>query len=141
MRRRPTFRLLALFLAAGLLAPDVLAWWAEGHSILDRAAILALPKDMPEFFRKGGATISSYSMDPDLWRNRKLPALRRTERPEHYLDLELLKGSELPRVLERECGSRRNRHSLHHLQQETVAQICGFQLFVDTFHQGQGFVV
>lgn len=95
-RNRPC--LFGPFAALAVLCGTASAWWAAAHNIIDEATVLALPEDMPEFFRKGGATISSYSMDPDVWKNRKLPALRAAEHPEHYLDLELLKGKELPRT-------------------------------------------
>ncbi len=90
-------RVLLWCLAATALAADPAgAWWAEGHARIDGAAALVLPEDMPEFFRRGADRITSYSMDPDLWRAPELPALRSAEGGNHFLDLELLKGRELP---------------------------------------------
>ena len=89
-------RLFYVFILVGLLSPAAFAWWTEGHHCIDRAAVSVLPADVPEFFRQGADTIASYSMDPDLWKNRDLPTLMSAEYSNHYLDLELFKGKELP---------------------------------------------
>lgn len=78
------------------LSPLANAWWAQGHLVMDEAAVKALPDDMPVFFRRGGETIKSYANDPDLYRDRALPALRNAGAPEHFFDLELLKGNPAP---------------------------------------------
>jgi len=94
MRRRICVTLLV---ASALLAARTgLSWWAEGHEVMARAALRALPDDVPSFFRKGGDAVVSASKDPDLWREPTTPALRAAEAPNHYLDLELLAGRELP---------------------------------------------
>ena len=74
------------------------AWWAEGHVVMDEAAAKALPPDMPAFFRDGAETLKSYVNDPDLYRNRALPALRDATGPEHFFDMELLKGNAAPKL-------------------------------------------
>ncbi|MBI2502786.1 MAG: hypothetical protein HYW07_06090 [Candidatus Latescibacteria bacterium] len=71
-------------------------WWAEGHALLTRAAVQALPAEMPDFFRQGGEAMALISPEPDAEKNRALPHLQNAEHPEHYLDLELLKGQPLP---------------------------------------------
>jgi len=95
---RYTRQLLCCLIFAAALAQASWAWWSEGHEVIDRAAGSVLPSDMPEFFLKGTDTIASYSMEPDLWTGRDLPALRSSESLNHYLDLELLGGRELPRT-------------------------------------------
>jgi len=85
-------------LVALCLGPVANAWWAEGHLVMDEAAVKALPADMPAFFRRGGETIESYANDPDLYRDRALPALRNAGGPEHFFDLELLKGNAAPEL-------------------------------------------
>ncbi len=87
---------LLAFVVLALLARATSAWWTEGHHCIDKAAALVLPAEMPQFFREGADAIASYSMDPDLWKDRKLPALRRAEYSNHYLDLELLEGRDPP---------------------------------------------
>ena len=72
------------------------AWWPEGHAIVTRAAVRSLGDDMPEFFREGQAMISHTVKDPDVIKSRAVPQLNATEGPEHYLDLELLEGRDLP---------------------------------------------
>jgi len=75
-----------------------LAWWSQDHPLIAEAAVAALPADMPEFFRKGAKTIASYSADPDLWKEKELPAARAAEGPNHYINPEGLQGRELPRT-------------------------------------------
>ena len=74
------------------------AWWADGHLVIDEAAVRALPADIPAFFRQGGETIKSYANDPDLYRDRALPGLRNAGGPNHFIDLELLKGNPAPEL-------------------------------------------
>jgi hypothetical protein len=97
-RRRPVAGLRPLCLAVllCLASPLALAWWAASHPILTEAAAAALPEDAPEFFRKGAATIAAYSGDPDLWTDPSVPALRDAERSNHFIDLELFEGKDLP---------------------------------------------
>lgn len=71
-------------------------WWAEGHALLTRAAVQALPAEMPEFFRKEAESVARIAPEPDAERNQALPHLRGAGRGEHYLDLELLGGRPLP---------------------------------------------
>src|SRR6185369_16893743 len=72
------------------------AWWPAGHSILSKAAVKALPGEVPQFFRAGGGMIGHCAQDPDVAKNREAPNLNDEESPEHYLDFELLQGSALP---------------------------------------------
>ncbi len=73
------------------------AWWAGGHAGITKAAVRSLPEAGPEFFRKSAAAIAHNVYDPDIAKNRSAKYLRKSEHSEHYLDLELLKGSELPK--------------------------------------------
>lgn len=87
----------SLILAAVLAASaPALAWHDEGHVYAARAAVEALPDDVPAFFREGRDTIAHGSLDPDVVRSKALPQLRDADAPEHYLDLELLRGRPLP---------------------------------------------
>lgn len=85
--------LTALALASALPAS---AWWGDGHGILTRAAVLALPQQMPAFFRAGAETAAHMSCDPDLAKNPAAPHLAHAEAPEHRFDPELLQGHDLP---------------------------------------------
>ena len=85
---------LAAFLSGS--SGPALAWWVDGHAAQSRAAVLSLPDGVPGFFVDGGGTIAYFAADPDLAKNPNLSLLRDAERPEHYLDLELLDGRQLP---------------------------------------------
>ena len=96
---RRTLRALFTLLTLGVcLAParPAHAWATDGHMVLTEAAVLATPASLPSFFRSGAKAIARDSRDPDFAKNRSLPALRNGEGPEHFLDLELLKGRSLP---------------------------------------------
>jgi len=73
-----------------IFASCAFAWHEEGHHSIARAAVAALPDDLPAFFRDGVETIAHCTADADVFRDRKTPELRHAEGPEHYLDLELL---------------------------------------------------
>jgi len=72
------------------------AWYADGHVKATRAALAALKGRLPRFFLRGAETVVKTSPDPDLLRLRQVPELRDAESPEHFLDLELLRGAPLP---------------------------------------------
>src|SRR6185503_11228774 len=72
------------------------AWFTPGHAKVTRAAVRALPSVVPRFFRDGGFTVGEASVDPDLFKDRTLEALRAAEEPQHYLDWELIPGLKLP---------------------------------------------
>lgn len=90
-------RVAALAAAAALLLADgAAAWLAAGHRQVALDAVAGVAAELPAFFRAGGATVGHAAIDPDVWRNRGTPALTEREAPEHYLDLELLRGAALP---------------------------------------------
>jgi len=90
----------ALLVILCLVVPAAVAfgWWARGHENIAETAVRLLPKDMPEFFRAGCDAIRLSSTDPDWWANKATPELRDAEAPNHFIDLELLQGRELPRT-------------------------------------------
>ncbi len=90
------YALLKAVALTALLAATSHAWWENGHGILTRAAVAVLPDEIPEFFRAAGAQVSHMSMDPDVSKNKRAPAARESEYPEHYIDIELLKGRDVP---------------------------------------------
>ena len=92
--RRFFFTLCVISLAIGNPA---WAWWSGGHGVLTQASVKTLPDKMPQFFRSGEQMIAHCSFDPDISKNRGTPLVRGAEHPEHYLDLELLKGRPLPK--------------------------------------------
>lgn len=72
------------------------AWHDEGHVYTVHAAVEALPDSVPAFFRGAGEAMAHGSIDPDGFKHRKLPQLDAAEYPEHFFDLELLEGREVP---------------------------------------------
>src|SRR5262249_8503601 len=73
------------------------AWWIIGHGTITEAACLALPDEMPAFFRAAGKSLAHLAGDPDRWKNRDAVFLRSAESPNHFLDIEELDGNEIPR--------------------------------------------
>ena len=71
-------------------------WWAEGHALITRAAVQALPAEMPAFFRQGEGALAHSTSELDAERIPALPHLRSAGRGEHFLDLEMLGGRPLP---------------------------------------------
>lgn len=74
------------------------AWDGQGHYRIAEAAVLALPDDVPGFFRWGAGTVAHTAIDPDVMKSRDTPQLGHQEFPEHFLDFELLDGSALPQL-------------------------------------------
>ena len=91
-----TSRTTWIAVVAGLVAVPAQAWWGDGHGILTEGAVLALPEEMPAFFRQGGNMASHVVFDPDLFKNRRAPELSHAEHGEHYFDLEYLGGRAVP---------------------------------------------
>lgn len=98
MKMSSRSKALAAAIAVLFISTGARSWWHVSHSIIDRAAMLVMPHSVPRFFQRGVETIAAFSSDPDLQRNRALPALSSTERPDHFFDLELLEGRALPRT-------------------------------------------
>jgi hypothetical protein len=84
--------------AALVLLASGTAWAYDGpgHYLATQIAVAGLPSEMPAFFRGAGPALASGSMDPDVFKIDELPQLRSGEYPEHYFDLEVLKGQAPP---------------------------------------------
>jgi hypothetical protein len=93
-----TLRLVCVWTATVVLLAGGVAYSYDGpgHHLATRVAVAALPEEMPAFFRAAAPAIASGSMDPDVFKLEQLPQLRNAEYPEHYFDLELLKGRTPP---------------------------------------------
>ncbi len=87
----------AAFILLLITAYQCFAWIAEGHACATKHAIELARENLPEFFIKGASAVAHCSGDPDIF---KIPLesrqLNESESPEHYIDLEMLKGDELP---------------------------------------------
>ncbi len=76
---------------------SVQAWLGEGHRRIALEAVEAAKEALPAFLVEGKATVAHCSLDPDTWTRPLAPALlHAAASPEHYFDIELLKGAEIP---------------------------------------------
>ena len=89
--------LLVVYVSLFVVGGTAWGWWSGGHGILTKAAVQALPDEVPAFFRDGERMIAHCAYDPDISKNRGAPHVNGAEHPEHYLDLELLEGKPLPK--------------------------------------------
>jgi hypothetical protein len=78
------------FLLFFVVCSAVLAfgWGDEGHKLINRTAVAAVPADMPAFFKAGGARIVYNGPEPDRWRTVLEPSLKNSQEPDHFIDLE-----------------------------------------------------
>lgn len=85
-------RVLVLFLIFSLLPLSLWGWGPQGHIYANRVAVKKVPREMPQFFRKGGDWIIYLANEPDRWRDAREAGLRDAQAPDHYIDMELLEG-------------------------------------------------
>lgn len=80
------------------LAPNnAFAWHAKTHAGATHLALQAAGKDLPPFLAAGAGAVAHCSLDPDLFTRPIGPEpLNSAEAPEHYFDVELLKGAPVP---------------------------------------------
>jgi len=78
--------LLALWLWLGFPVTGE-AWWEKGHQIVSHNAARVIAPEMPGFFQQGGETLVYLSIAADQWKQYGT-ALRNSESPNHFLDLE-----------------------------------------------------
>jgi hypothetical protein len=92
-----TFRraILCLLTIACLISP-AWPWGNEGHSAINRVAAEKLPPDVPAFLREAGAQLAYLAPEPDRWRATSELALKRSQEPEHFINLESVEGMTLP---------------------------------------------
>src|SRR3954451_15380796 len=93
--RRPLAPLLALVAPLALAAPAA-AWHTAGHARVAEVAVHLLPATVPAFFRQGAWHVGEAAVDPDLMKDRQVPALDALIWPEHFLDWEPVQGIPLP---------------------------------------------
>jgi hypothetical protein len=89
-------KLIVALCGLAALVPAAGAWTVPGHSRITRAAMKILPETVPAFFRADADTVSHMATDPDAMKQHEFTALRKSEGPEHYIDLEFLQGQALP---------------------------------------------
>jgi hypothetical protein len=90
--RRTVVCIVAIF---SLICP-AWPWGNEGHSAINRVAAEKLPPDVPAFLRNASAQLAYLAPEPDRWRETSELALKRSQEPDHFIDLEMVEGMELP---------------------------------------------
>jgi hypothetical protein len=91
MRRAKLQRgLISLALIALVLVQTetALAWGNEGHTYINQVAAEKIPHDMPAFMRHAAAEISYLGPEPDRWRSPTEFALKNSQEPDHFIDME-----------------------------------------------------
>jgi len=72
-------------------------WGDDGHKIINRAAVNAVPADVPAFFKVGIERIVYNGPEPDRWREKLEAQLKASQEPDHFIDLERVSDlGELP---------------------------------------------
>ena len=85
-----------VFLTIFLLLSPAWPWGNEGHSEINRVAAEKLPPDVPAFLHNAAAQLAYLGPEPDRWRQASELALKRSQEPDHYINLELIEGMTLP---------------------------------------------
>jgi hypothetical protein len=85
----------AALLLCILPAASLFAWGEKGHYIVNEAATLTLPSDMPPFFYRAFSQLVWNAYDPDRWRGAG-DSLDAVNPPEHFLDYEYVADLKLP---------------------------------------------
>jgi hypothetical protein len=88
-RRRHAIVIIAVGLAFAA-ARGIAGWSLAGHTMINRAAIAALPDDGPAFLKRQIDWIGARSTAPDSWRDAGGPALSADEAPNHLWRMERL---------------------------------------------------
>ena len=102
MRHSTILTILAATLV--LSAAATRRWGEHGHTIAARAAVAALPDEMPAFFRDAAEQLVYLNPEPDRWRGGNARgadrAMDAAGAPEHFIDLELLPAARRAGILQ-----------------------------------------
>lgn len=71
------------------LAPSLAAWGLKAHEMQLRAAVRALPPEVPAFFRSAREELVFVGSEPDRWRRPEFPAVTEATGPDHVFAVEL----------------------------------------------------
>lgn len=79
---------LALLALSLLETPGMFGWGNEGHEWVNRVAAETIPADMPRFLRHAVVELTYLGPEPDRWRSSSEYALKNSQEPDHFIDLE-----------------------------------------------------
>src|SRR5271167_1259301 len=79
-----------------LLVNSAWPWGNEGHIQINRVAAEKLPPGVPNFLRNAAEQLAYLGPEPDRWREKSELALKASQEPDHFIDLELVEGMTLP---------------------------------------------
>lgn len=71
-----------------LQSNSAFAWGNKGHTYINRVAAQKIPVSMPAFLRHAAVEIAYLGPEPDRWRNPAEFALKNSQEPDHFIDLE-----------------------------------------------------
>jgi hypothetical protein len=63
---------------------------------INRVAAEKLPSDVPSFLKNAEEQLAYLGPEPDRWREKSELALKMSQEPDHFIDLELVEGMTLP---------------------------------------------
>ena len=89
-------RLIPCVLTVLVLANSAWPWGNEGHMAINRVAAEKLPPEVPAFLRNAQEQLAYLGPEPDRWREKSELALKLSQEPDHFIDLELVEGMSLP---------------------------------------------
>jgi hypothetical protein len=94
----PSIRVRAIgcFLLLLLFVTTAWPWGNEGHSAINRVAAEKLPAEVPAFLRNAADQLAYLAPEPDRWREKGELALKLSQEPDHFIDLERVEGMTLP---------------------------------------------
>jgi hypothetical protein len=81
-------RIAIVIILVGLSVQPARSWWEDGHILINRTAALKAPNSMPPFLRAAAERIAYLGPEPDRWRERSEYALKESQEPDHFLDME-----------------------------------------------------
>lgn len=79
---------MALIALVVFQTPLAAAWGNEGHIYVNRVAAQKIPATMPLFLRRAVEEIAYLGPEPDRWRSPSELALKNSQEPDHFIDLE-----------------------------------------------------
>ncbi len=89
-------RFIPIILTVLLLANSAWPWGNDGHMMINRVAAEKLPADVPAFLKNAEEQLAYLGPEPDRWREKSELALKLSQEPDHFIDLELVEGMTLP---------------------------------------------